>query len=99
MARAKKNRLVDEALNAIYNGEWNEDSKSLPGRSGEAGQRKSWWRGVEETATVSENNRIVLNLGEFSTFDTRSSSPPRVVRGRSLGHFWYSSPFNCGAAD
>jgi len=45
VAGAKKNRLVDEALNAIYNGGWNEDSESLlvevvkldkEGRGGEA---------------------------------------------------------------
>ena len=57
VARAKKNRVVDEALNAIYNGGWNEDSESLlvevvkldkEGRGGEA------WKKLRVIASKSD---------------------------------------------
>jgi hypothetical protein len=57
VAGAKKNRLVDEALNAIYNGGWNEDSESLlvevvkldkEGRGGEA------WKKLRRIASKSD---------------------------------------------
>jgi hypothetical protein len=57
VAGAKKNRLVDEALNAIYNGGWNEDSESLlvevvkldkEGRGGEA------WKKLRVIASKSD---------------------------------------------
>src|SRR5208282_401306 len=57
VARAKKNRLVDEALNAVYNGGWNDKSEPLlaevlemdkEGRGGEA------WKKLRDIASKSD---------------------------------------------